>query len=341
MRRRRARGADHAQGGGGRNQPAAAHRANRRGPPPLSRGLSLELRSLALDRLARERRVVAGRLPAAEERGPHLPEAGRAVLRSGEGHVPAGPVHQGRVPELPCEGAVRGRVRGMQHRQYADAARQPVLDPHRGEAGAEDLGSLLLQAVRAEVRPLPRGMAGSRGAAAAAGGQQGPRVAHRQGRPGARGLGHLARCAVLRHSDPRRAGQVLLRLARRADRLPRRAQELLRARQGAGQRRAAQLRGVPRRSGHRADPLHRQGHHLLPYALLARDAEVRRRALPRPQPRVRSRLHHRIGREDVEIARYRHQPAALSRPRHERRVAALLHRRQAERQRRGPRLQPR
>src|SRR6266853_830927 len=40
-------------------------------------------------------------------------------------------------------------------------------------------------------------------------------------------------------------------------------------------------------------------------------------------------------------ARYRHQPAPLSRPRHERRVAALLHRRQAERQRRGPRLQPR
>ena len=29
---------------------------------------------------------------------------------------------------------------------------------------------------------------------------------------------------------------------------------------------------VPRRAGHRADPLHRQGHHLLPHAVLAGDA---------------------------------------------------------------------
>ena len=34
---------------------------------------------------------------------------------------------------------------------------------------------------------------------------------------------------------------------------------------------------IPRRAGRRADPLHRQGHHLLPHAVLAGDAEVRRR----------------------------------------------------------------
>ena len=58
------------------------------------------------------------------------------------------------------------------------------------------------------------------------------------------------------------------------------------------------------------------------------------------RPRLRARLHHRLGREDVQVARHRHQPAALSRARHEPGVAALLHRRQAERERRGHGLQP-
>ena len=65
--------------------------------------------------------------------------------------------------------------------------------------------------------------------------------------------------------DPRRAGQVLLRLARRADRLPRQPEELLRE---EGHR----LRRVPARPDDRADPLHRQGHHLLPHPVLAGDA---------------------------------------------------------------------
>ena len=47
--------------------------------------------------------------------------------------------------------------------------------------------------------------------------------------------------------------------------------------------------------------------------------------------RLRARLHHRLGREDVEVARHRHQSAALSRSRHESGMAALLHRGQAER----------
>ena len=64
-------------------------------------------------------------------------------------------------------------------------------------------------------------------------------------------------------------------------------------------------------------------------------------ALQGAGPRLRARLHHRLGREDVQVARHRHQPAALPRARHEPRVAALLHRGQAERQRRGHRLQSR
>ena len=46
-------------------------------------------------------------------------------------------------------------------------------------------------------------------------------------------------------------------------------------------------------------------------------------------------------REDVEVARHGHQPAALPRDRHESGMAALLHRGQAERERRGHRLQSR
>ena len=49
---------------------------------------------------------------------------------------------------------------------------------------------------------------------------------------GLRGLGHLARRALLRLRDSRRAGQVLLRLARRADRLPRELQEPVPAQRG-------------------------------------------------------------------------------------------------------------
>ena len=67
------------------------------------------------------------------------------------------------------------------------------------------------------------------------------------------------------------------------------------------------LRRVPRRPDGRADPLHRQGHHLLPHAVLAGDAQVRR-PLQGAGQRLRARLHHRLRREDVEVARHRHQP---------------------------------
>ena len=90
-------------------------------------------------------------------------------------------------------------------------------------------------------------------------------------RPGR--LGHQPRRALLRHRDPRCAGQVLLRLARRAGRLPRLAEELLRARRGID---FDALLADP--SGCEQVPLHRQGHHLLPHAVLAGDA-----ALQRPQ----------------------------------------------------------
>ena len=237
--------------------------------------------------------------------------------------------------------------------QYGDAcevcstvyAPTDLINPYStltgAQAAAEELRALLLPPVRSALRRLPQGVARCAREAAAAGRQQGARVALGRRRAGAGRLGHLARCALLRHPDPGCARQVLLRVAGCADRLPGRAQELLRERQGARQRRAAQLRGVPGGARHRADPFHRQGHHLLPHALLAGDAEVRRSAVQGARPRLRARLHHRLGREDVQVARHRHQPAALPGDRHGRGVAALLHRRQAQRERRGHRLQPR
>ena len=60
-----------------------------------------------------------------------------------------------------------------------------------------------------------------------------------------------------------------------------------------------------------------------------------------PDRDLRPRLHHRQRREDEQEPRHRHLAAALPRDRHERRVAALLHRRQAQRPRRGHRVQSR
>ena len=60
------------------------------------------------------------------------------------------------------------------------------------------------------------------------------------------------------------------------------------------------------RPGGRAVSLHRQGHRLLPHAVLAGDAGIRRQPLQPPDQRLRARLHHALRREDVEVARHRH-----------------------------------
>ncbi len=98
---------------------------------------------------------------------------------------------------------------------------------------------------------------------------------------------------------------------------------------------------VPAKPRRRPVSLHRQGHRLLPHAVLAGDAEVRRRAVQGAGQRVRPRLHHGVRREDVEVARHRRQPRRLPRPRPQSRVAALLHRREAQREGRGHRFQSR
>ena len=139
LRRRRARRADHARR---RRRPrhhaAGARRARSPRRAEAPRRLPHQLRPLALDRLARERRAVAGHLPqAAQGRGlARHDEADRAVLRSGEGDVPAGPLHQGRVPEVRREGPVRRRLRELRLGQRADRSEESVLDAVGRDAGA-------------------------------------------------------------------------------------------------------------------------------------------------------------------------------------------------------------
>ena len=127
-----------------------------------------------------------------------------------------------------------------------------------------------------------------------------------QGRP--QRLGHLARRALLRHPDPRRAGQVLLRLARRADRLPRRAS-----------RTCCRARRARTSTKYLADPrqrarVHFIGKDIVYFHTLFWPAMLQVRRLPQDAgPRLRARLPHGRRREDVEVARHGHQPRCVPR----------------------------
>jgi hypothetical protein len=163
--------------------------------------------------------------------------------------------------------------------------------------------------------------------------EQAAGVAGRARREQAHRLGHLARRPLLRLRDPRGAGEILLRLARRADRLHGLFQEFMR--QEGPRFRRVLGQGFP----DRALPFHRQGHPLLPRPVLARRTGTRR--LPHADQRLRPRLPDRRRRQDVEVARHLHHrrklPGAGAQPG----MAALLLRRQAQWHHGGHRPQPR
>ncbi len=165
-------------------------------------------------------------------------------------------------------------------------------------------------------------------------------VRHRRARgqcaaPGQR-LGHQPRRALLRHPRSPSAGQVLLRLARRADRLPGVAQELLRQ-DGAGD--------CDRASTFLADPaveqIHFIGKDITYFHTLFWPAMLHFSGRKMPDQVF---VHGFITVSGEKMSKSRGtgiSPLQLPRARHERRVAALLHRRQAQRPGRGRRLQPR
>ena len=144
-------------------------RIRRQGFPP-------ELRSLAQHRLAGERRTVAGHLPPAQGGWPDLFEDGRAVLRPGQVDVPAGPLHQGRVPCVRRQGSIRRFVRGLRLGLCADRSEKSVFNLDRCHTGAEVLGALFFPAVGSAMRLLSPSMDADP-AGCSPGGEQGARVA--------------------------------------------------------------------------------------------------------------------------------------------------------------------
>ncbi len=198
-------------------------------------------------------------------------------------------------------------------------------NPYSAVSGAkpvlEDLGALLLPPLgrargRLPARMDARHQRRRRAPPADGSRQQDEGMARRGGREQALRLGHLARRALLRLRDPGRAGQVLLCVARRADRLPRQLPQPRRQARRRGRDdcpRGLHRRRPRRRGRHRDGALHRQGHPLLPRPVLARDAEVRR--LRHAQPAVRERLPDRRRRQDRARAAAPSSPRTPTSPR--------------------------
>ena len=247
----------------------------------------------------------------------------------------AGPLHQGRVPEVRREGPVRRQLRGLRRGLFADRAEEPVLRGLRRGPGAQALGALLLPPLRPRSADFPARV----GAGTNADGSRRmpPEVANKVTEwLGASGEDKLADWDISRDAPyfgfeiPGAPGQVLLRLARRPDRLLRELQGL------CGQERRDRLRGLhrgrrQRDGGHGNVPLHRQGHPLLPRAVLAGDAPVLR-ASHADQLYVNGFL--TVNGEKMSKSRGTFITArSLPRAGPESRVAALLLRRQAERRR--------
>ena len=314
LRRRHPRHADRDQRPQGRRPARGIHRGH---PPRARRGLQgvrHRLRSLLHHAFAGERTPRGAHLRRAQgRRSDRSARRGAGVLRRGQA-LPARPLHPRDLPGVRLERPVRGLVRAL--RQHVRAHRPPGtalrhLRQHR--AGAAQLAALVRQAV--EVPAVPARLDLRAGPPAARDQELRRQVARRA----LARLGHLARRALLRVSHSRREEQILLRLARRADRLPQLHRQVV-----PGARQAA--RGLLEEPRLRGGALHRQGHHLFPHLVLARDAA--RQRLERSFARARARHAHRRRREDEQVARHLPQRARLPARRARPGVAAVFLRRE-------------
>ncbi len=118
------------------------------GRKPYLDGFHIAFDNLEQHRQPREPRAGAADLPGPEGRRFHRNPHHRAVLRPREEHVPARPLHQGRVPTLPRQGRVRRQLRGLQLGLRPHRPDQPIFRAVRRHPGAQKLRALLLQAVR-------------------------------------------------------------------------------------------------------------------------------------------------------------------------------------------------
>ena len=289
--------------------------------PQAPRRLSPELRPLALDGFAGERRAVAGHLSAPQGRRVHLRQRGRAVLRPGEGDVPARPLHQGHVPEVRDEGPVWRRLRELQLDLRADRSRRPVFDALRRAARAALVAAPLLPALRSEDRRVPAPLdarARARPVAAARGAEQDPRVAGggRRSRQDDR-LGYFARSTIFRHSRFRtsQASTSTSGSTRRSaiSHHSRATSTAARRRQTGDARTFAECLSAPD-----TEQYHFIGKDIVYFHTLFWPAMLQFAGKPyrTPTQRVRARIPDGARREDVEVARHRDQPRLLPRPRH-------------------------
>ena len=194
---------------------------------------------------------------------------------------------------------VRRRLRKMRCDLRADRPEESEVGHLRRHAGAQAFPALLLQAAA-----LP-GIPAQAGRAAAPCSPQWRTRSPNGSMPGNCRLGHLPRCAVLRFRDPRRAGQVLLRLARRADRLHGQLQEPVRPTPELdfdafwGKDSTAEL-------------FHFIGKDIVYFHALFWPAMLEGAGYRTPTEGVRARLPDRQRREDVQVPRHLHHPHATS-----------------------------
>ena len=300
---------------------AAEHRARLRGVPDRPRPVPLD--ALGREPPSDARDCTRGCATA----GPHRAPRGPSGLRRAGRNVPARSLRAWHLPALR-----HARTSMATAARYCGATYSPAdlrdagVDRDGYAAGVARIGASVLQARRPSSRCCANGWPAAACSAS---------VRAKLGEwfeAGLQRMGHLARRAVFRLRDSRCPGKYFyvwfdapigyigsfeaLRAARGLD-----FDEYWRS-----------------ETGERALPFHRQGHQLLPHAVLARRA-ARRRPAPADR-RVRARLPHDQRPEDVEVARHFHHGAPLPRPAAAR-AAALLLRRQADRRHRGHRPQPR
>ncbi len=169
------------------------------------------------------------------------------------------------------QGSVRRFMRGVQRSIRTNRIEESVLDSDWRDAGNEIIRTLFLQTVGFSMRwvsaRLGLGQCWWQTAPAIRSREQGEGMAGRRRR--AWRLGYQPRCAVFRDWNSGCAGQVFLRVARCAGRLPGDVEELFRQDR-------ARFRRVHGWSDDRANSLHRQGYYLLPHVILAGDAEILR-----------------------------------------------------------------
>ncbi len=289
LRRRHARHAHRDERGQGGGAAGGVHRGHPPRAPRRLQGLRDRIRSLLHHALAGERTARGAHLQGLAEGRRHR-EARRLadVLRDRQA-LPARPLHPRHLPRLRHRRSIRRQLRELRQHLPAHRAQESALRHLRQHrARAAQLAALLQKIVA--LPGLPTEVDFDARAPAAGDQELRRQVALRA----AARLGHLARRALLRLQDPGRRFQVLLRLARRAGRIPLLDRPLV---PGARPPRRGVL-GQGRRL--RRDALHRQGHRLFPHALLAGDAA--RLELEGAAPDTRARHAHGRGRQDEQVA---------------------------------------